>query len=385
MERAGYFSNVDCGGINEVRFRTIRYGGTGKWTVALKWGEMRAFRVGQVLIDPPVLLAPMEDVTNLAFRLVTKRIANPGLMFTEFVSAMAIHLSVRKTFGKLRVHPEEKPLGIQIFGNIPDVMAEAGRACEAMGANLVDINMGCWVPKVCRAGSGAALLKDPDLALKVVSAVVRAVKVPVSVKVRAGWDHDHFTALELAQRFEGCGVQMITLHARFAKQGFEGEADWRLLEKMRKAIRIPLVGNGDVRDASDALRMFKETGVDGVMVGRAAIGNPWKLREIIEGVRGKEPSFPPSVVEKVEAALEYVRLAIHYAHEADGGRESSEEIERRAIRSARFVLPHFMKGEPGSAFLRAQLVRAERYAEIEELLRGFAVKTVGRMFARAGV
>ncbi len=342
---------------------------------------MRAFYVGDLRVDPPVLLAPMEDVTNLAFRLVTKHLAGPGLMFTEFVSAMAIHLNVRKTFSKLRVHPEERPLGIQIFGSDPAVMAEAARVCEAMGADVVDINMGCWVPKVCRTGAGAALLKDPDLAVKIVSAVVKAVRVPVSVKVRAGWTYECFAAPDLAKRFEDCGVRMVTLHARFAKQGFDGEADWRLLEKMRKAIRIPLVGNGDVREASDALRMFKETGVDGVMVGRAAIGNPWKLREIVEGVRGVALSPPPSIEEKVSVALEYLRLVIQHAHAEENLRGSSGEVERRAIRSARMVLPHFIKGEPGSAALRSELVRAETYAEVEGLLRDFVRRTGERMFA----
>ncbi len=336
-------------------------------------------------MDPPILLAPMEDVTNLAFRLVTKRIAGPGLMFTEFVSAMAIHLNVRKTFSKLRVHPEEKPLGIQIFGGDPAVMAEAARVCEAMGADLVDINMGCWVPKVCRAGAGAALLKEPELAVKIVSSVVKAVRVPVSVKVRAGWSYECFAAPELAKRFEDCGVQMVTLHARFAKQGFEGEADWRLIEKMRKAIRIPLVGNGDIRDAGDALRMFAETGVDGVMVGRAVIGNPWKLREIIEGVQGRAISPKPSVREKVSVALEYLRLAVQdICSQADASREGLEEAERRAVRSVRSVLPHFIKGEPGSASLRAQLVRAETYGEVESLLEDFVRRTGERMFAPAG-
>ncbi|HRK21591.1 MAG TPA: tRNA-dihydrouridine synthase, partial [Fimbriimonadaceae bacterium] len=191
-------------------------------------------------MNPPVLLAPMEDVSNQPFRRIAKRIAGPGLMFTEFVSAMAIHYGAAKTLKKMRIHPEERPLGIQIFGGDPEIMAETARIAEEMGADLVDINMGCWVPKVCKTGSGAALLKDPDLAEKIVASVVAAVRVPVTVKVRAGWDWSLFAAPELAKRFEGAGAKMLTLHARFAKQGFEGEADWRLIAQLRDAVKIPL-------------------------------------------------------------------------------------------------------------------------------------------------
>lgn len=178
------------------------------------------FSVGSVQVGVPLLLAPMEDVTNLAFRLIAKRIADPGLMFTEFVSAMAIHHGAQKTLKKMRVVDSERPLGIQIFGGVPDVMAETARVAEEMGADIVDVNMGCWVPKVCRTGSGAALLKDPENAEKIIEAVVKAVDIPVTVKVRAGWDYSLFAAPDLARRFQDVGAQMITLHARFAKQGF---------------------------------------------------------------------------------------------------------------------------------------------------------------------
>src|SRR5579862_7368270 len=238
------------------------------------------FRIGPITVDPPLLLAPMEDVTSLPMRLIAKRIGGPGLMFTEFVSAMAVHYQAKKTFRKMRVHPDEHPLGIQIFGGDPDVMVETARIAEEMGADLVDINMGCWVPKVCKTGSGAALLKDPEVATRIVGAVVKAVKVPVTVKVRAGWDWSLFAAPELARRFQDAGAQMITLHARFAKQGFEGEADWKLIEQLREAVTVPLVGNGDVKSPEDAVRMLRTTGCDGVMVGRLAISNPWALARI---------------------------------------------------------------------------------------------------------
>jgi len=187
------------------------------------------FKIGPVQVENPLILAPMEDVTNLPFRLLAKRIGGPGLMFTEFVSAMAIHYGAVKTFRKMRIHPDERPLGIQIFGGEPEVMAETARICEEMGADIVDINMGCWVPKVCRTGSGAALLKDPEAAQAIVKAVVDAVNVPVTVKVRAGWDYSLVAAPDLARRFQDAGAQKLTLHSRFAQPVVEAEAYWNLL------------------------------------------------------------------------------------------------------------------------------------------------------------
>lgn len=326
-----------------------------------------AFSVGPVRVEPPLLLAPMEDVSNLAFRLIAKRIARPGLMFTEFVSAMAIHHGARKTLKKMRIHPDERPLGIQIFGGDPEIMANTARLCEEMGADLVDINMGCWVPKVCKTGSGAALLKDPAHAEKIVQAVVRAVEIPVTVKVRAGWDYSLFAAPDLAKRFEGVGAKMLTLHARFAKQGFEGQADWKLIGDLRKAVSIPLVGNGDVRAPDDAVRMLRETGCDGVMVGRAAISNPWALSRIRSAMTG-EPILPePTIRERIETCLEHCRLMIDAEAEAD---PTSLDHEARAIRALRGQLPLYIKGEPGASAIRSRLSSCSSLAEVEESLAG---------------
>ncbi len=336
----------------------------------------------------------MEDVTNAAFRRIAKQVAGPGLMFTEFVSAMAVHHGSGRTLKKMRVLDDERPLGIQIFGGDPGVMAETARVCEEMGADLVDINMGCWVPKVCKTGAGAALLKDPDLAEEIVKAVVSAVRVPVSVKVRAGWTYELFAAPDLAKRFEDAGAQMLTLHARFAKQGFSGEANWKLIEALRKAVTVPLIGNGDVKEPEDALRMFKETGCDGVMVGRAAISNPWRLRRIVEGVKGEPLSPPPTLDERVEIALEHLRLMIEAESDGDAAtpsptvahndkRESTtsgrrspvvsrqSDPELRAVRALRGQIPLYIKGEPGAAALRGRLVRANSYSETEEILRDY--------------
>ncbi|MER3414393.1 MAG: tRNA dihydrouridine synthase DusB [Armatimonadota bacterium] len=324
------------------------------------------FRVGPIVVDPPILLAPMEDITSAPFRRICKRIANPGLMFTEFVSSMAVRHNPRRAIPKMRIYDDERPLGIQIFGGDPGAMAEAARVCQEMGADIVDINMGCWVPKVCRTGAGAALLKEPDLAVRIVRAVVRAVSLPVTVKVRAGWTWCLFAAPELAKRFEDEGAKMITLHARFAKQGFEGRADWRLIEQMREALSVPLVGNGDVRSADDALRMFQETGCDGVMVGRAAVSNPWRLRGIIEGAMGLRVSPEPSIEERCAVALEHVRLMIA---EQEHAQVKKFDPETLAVRRLRGLLHLYVKGVPGAAQIRHELTRASTCSEVEATLR----------------
>lgn len=328
--------------------------------------------MGAISIAPPILLAPMEDVTNAAFRLLVKRIAGPGLMFTEFVSARAIEHGSKRSLNKIRIHPGERPLGVQIFGDEPGVMAETARICEEMGADLVDINMGCWVPKVCKTGSGAALLKDPDTAEAIVREVVRAVRVPVTVKVRAGWTHSQFAAPELAKRFEGVGAKMITLHARFAKQGFEGEADWKLIEELRKAVSIPLVGNGDIRESEDALRMFEITGCDGVMVGRAAISNPWALRRIIEGVQGLPQSQEPSIRERAGVALEHLRALIELYESEEYGPQRKDSAELRAVRNLRGQIQLYIKGIPGAAAMRQSLMKMTSFREIEDALLGLS-------------
>lgn len=324
----------------------------------------RGFRVGSILVDPPVLLAPMEDVSNLAFRTLVKEIAGPGLMFTEFVSAMAIHYNAVKTLRKMVIVEAERPLGIQIFGADPEIMADTARlAAGEMGADIVDINMGCWVPKVCKTGSGAALLKDPELATSIVAAVVKAVKVPVTVKVRAGWDYSLFAAPDLARRFQDVGARMITLHARFAKQGFDGQADWDLIKRMRDAVSVPLIGNGDIRTPDDALKMMQETGCDGVMVGRAAISNPWALHRIVAGVCGLPIPLEPTLAERVETALRHARLMIEH-----------EGSELHAMRALRGQLPIYIKGAPGAAQIRAEITTVNAYRELEEVLMGFLAR-----------
>ncbi|HEY0867475.1 MAG TPA: tRNA dihydrouridine synthase DusB [Fimbriimonas sp.] len=347
-----------------------------------------AFEVGGVRVENRLLLAPMEDVTNLPFRRIAKRVARPGLMFTEFVSAMAVRYNAAKTLKKMRVHPEERPLAIQIFGGVPEVMVETALVAQELGADIIDINMGCWVPKVCKTGSGAALLKDPDTAEKIVREVAAAVRVPVSVKVRAGWDYSLFAAPDLCRRFQDAGARMITLHARFARQGFEGEADWKLIEQLRKAVSVPLIGNGDVKQPEHATRMLRETGCDGVMVGRAAISNPWLLRDIRLGMENLTPGPPPTLAQRVETALEHLRLMVAYECGTDSFEEARDSAdfagaELRACRALRGQVPLYIKGEMGASSLRDRLTRCSTIGEFEDLLLGFEAEHRHRQGAKA--
>jgi len=299
----------------------------------------------------------MEDVTNLAFRLLVKEIGGPGLMFTEFISAMAVRYQARDWQKKMAVLDPERPLGIQIFGAEPEVMAETARIAEGMGADIVDINMGCWVPKVCKQGSGAALLKEPDRAVAIVEAVAGAVKVPVTVKLRAGWDYANLAAPSLTPRFEAAGAQAITLHARTARQGFEGRADWNHIAEIKSIATVPVIGNGDVRSAEDALRMVAETNCDGVMLGRIAVSNPWAVARIVAGVQGLPIPPEPAIHDRIDIALRHVRR--HVEHMGD---------ELRAVRSLRGQMPNYLKGFPGAAQMRERLSHACTIEDVREIM-----------------
>ncbi len=335
-------------------------------------------QIGSLKIGLPMLLAPMEDVTKQPFRRIVKKIGQPGLVFTEFVNAMAIHHNAKKTYKKMFIHPDERPVGIQISGGNPYLMAETAQIAEEMGADLIDINMGCWVPKVCKTGSGAALLKDPVIAEKIVDAVVKSVNLPVTVKVRAGWDYSLFTAPELAKRFESVGAKMITLHARFAPQGMDGNANWKLIEELKKTIKIPVIGNGDIKTPEDALKMLTETGCDGVMIGRAAISNPWALARIRTIFTRDPVPRPPSLKERIDVALEHARLMIAFQAGAKTFEEALQlpldtyhEHEFYAMKSLRGQLVLYIKGEPGAAMLRGKLTNISSYKELKETLENF--------------
>jgi nifR3 family TIM-barrel protein len=236
--------------------------------------------------DQPILLAPMEDVTDGSFRLIAKE-NGADMVYTEFVSADALIRNIAATTRKLAINPAERPVAIQIYGREPDVMVEAARIVEEAKPDIIDINFGCPVKKVAGKGAGAGLLRDVPKMLAITRAVVDAVKVPVTVKTRLGWDHDSRIIVDLAEQLQDCGIAALTVHGRTRAQMYNGEADWEMIARVKQnpRLHIPLIGNGDIATRAQVVDAFNRYGVDAVMVGRAAIGAPWIFREL----KGGEP------------------------------------------------------------------------------------------------
>ncbi len=326
-----------------------------QFPVANSLSAQASYTVGGIVISPPVVLAPMADVTNGAFRRLVKRIGGPGLLVTELISTMALHYKSARTMSMFDITEDQHPIAVQIFGADPGIMAEAARIAVDEGADIIDINMGCWVPKVCKTGGGAAMMKDEGTACRVVEAITAAVSVPVTVKTRAGWDYGHFATAGFARRLQEAGAQAFALHARYAVQGHTGEADWSLIAAVAQAVTCPVVGNGDVRTPQDAERMLRETGCAGIMIGRAAIGNPWIVRDIVCYLQTGSIPDPPDFDERAAAAIEHVS-------------DLANSIgEGAAVRNLRSQLPHYVRGYPGASHMRDMIVRADTVQEVADL------------------
>lgn len=320
---------------------------------------LRPMTIGGVTIEKPLTLAPMAGQTSHALRRIAREFGDCGLVCTELLSSHAIHFRNPKTEKMYDWTDDERPFAVQLFGSDAAIMAEAARVVADLGATFVDINMGCWVPKVAGKGAGAALLRDVCTATTVVSAVVRAVKVPVTVKIRSGWDANTLTAVEFARAAEDCGVQAIAVHARTAEQGFSGQPDWDIIRQVKQAVaHIPIIGNGDVRTAADARRMLEQTHCDGVMIGRAALGHPWIFRQIAHALRTGETLPDPTPAERAAAALRHAELAI----------ANSRLGERQTVHELRGQLTRYHLGVPGAARLRDQIVHAGSLAELAAIL-----------------
>ena len=319
---------------------------------------LKPLSIGDIHIDVPLTLAPMAGHTNYAFRKLAREYGDCGLVCTELISSMAIHYQSKKTWGMFDWTRDESPFAVQLFGADPAVMAEAARIVAEQGANIVDINMGCWVPKVTKTGGGAALLRDVCTATTVVSAVVKAVDVPVTVKVRSGWDSDQITAIEFAKAAEQCGVKAIAVHARTAAQGFSGLPDWDIIRQVKQTVSIPVFGNGDVRTAADAAKLLRETGCDGVMIGRAALGAPWIFHQIAHELRTGEALPAPTPQERATVMLRHARLQV----------ERATMPESVVVRELRGQITQYAIGVHGAAKLRASILGACTLADIERLL-----------------
>ncbi len=317
---------------------------------------LSSFKIGDIVIDPPLVLAPMAGVTNHAFRVMCKRTGGCGLVNTEMFSAYAIKYRDPGTDSMIDWTDQERPVAAQVFGGDPQTVAIGAKALQDAGADIIDVNFGCPVPKVAKSGSGAALLKDLNMAREILIAARSAVTIPLTVKTRIGWDLGEIKAVELAKTAEICGVDAITVHGRWAVQGYSGTADWDIIAEVKNSVGIPVIANGDVKTPEDAASAFARTGCDALMIGRAALGNPWLFKKIAHYLVSGEVLPDPTYAQKLEAAKEHASLL----RELLG--------EKRASKEMRGHLVWYIKGMPGAPKLRDRLMTTRSIEEISEVL-----------------
>ena len=277
-------------------------------------------RIGDLDLGPrPLLLAPMEDVTDLSFRYVCKKFG-ADMMYTEFISSDGLIRDVPGSLYKLKIFDYERPIGMQIYGHIPEAMVESALRVEAAGPDVIDINFGCPVNKIARRGAGSGMMREPDKMVEITRRVVDAVRLPVTVKTRLGWDEDSKIIVELAERLQDVGIKAITIHGRTRCQMYKGQADWTLIGEVKRnpRMKIPVIGNGDIRTPPDAAQAFERYGVDGVMVGRASFGHPWIFREMRHFLDTGEELPPMSVRERVDLAKEHFAKSLEFKGERTG-------------------------------------------------------------------
>ncbi len=299
---------------------------------------MSKMTIGNVTLDNNIILAPMAGVSDLPFRLLCRELG-AGLVCMEMVSAKAIYYNNKNTDTLMEIHPDEGPASLQLFGSDPVIISEMAKRIEERPFAFLDINMGCPVPKVVNNGEGSALMKNPKLVEEILSSLVKAVKKPVTVKIRKGFDDTSVNAVEIAKIAENCGVAAVAVHGRTREQYYSGYADWDIIAQVKEAVKIPVIGNGDVTSAKAAEELIKQTGCDGVMIGRGAQGNPWIFREVTHYLETGELVAPPTKEEKKELILRHAALQLEYKGEYTGVREMRKHLAWYTVglpHSARF-------------------------------------------------
>lgn len=317
--------------------------------------------IGSHQIWPPLVLAPMSGVTNRTMRGLYKPFGL-GLTVTEFVSSNALKFGSKRTMEMIDQHGLEKPVSTQLWGDDPATMAQAARLVRECGADIVDINFGCPAPKVTKTNGGSACLRDPERCEAIMRAVVHAVDCPVTMKMRLGWNENELVYVEVARRAQAVGIAAVTLHARTARQFYKGSADWAHIAGLKRALDIPVIGNGDLDDARVAMQRMRDSGVDAIMLGRATLGNPWLISQIRDLMEGREMQESPSEADRLRFAI------VHY-------RTMVEELgEARAVPQMRKHVALYLKGIPGSAQLRAQIMTIDPADEVIAILENKIVE-----------
>ena len=345
-------------------------------------------KISGVNLDHPVALAPMAGMTDTAFRRLVKRRGGCGLVVTEMVSSEGLVRGIGRTLEYAEYTEEERPVSVQIFGGDPAVMADAARIVETMGADIVDINMGCPVPKIAKHNAGCSLMREPDHAASVVRAMARAVKIPVTVKMRAGWNANEINAPTLARMAEDAGASALAVHGRTAAQSYSGESDWSLVARVAAGVDIPVFGSGDCVDAEQVVSRLTDAGVAGVLVGRGALRNPWIFTQAAAALRGARIPHV-SLAERGRFLLEYIELLLtERVGEADGFRHSvpgtqpgappptARGRERWVINKLRALGTWYTKGLDGGSRLRTAINSCESIQELRDLVAGHFLQDV---------